>query len=151
MNPIASLLPEDHILLALDATSKKRIFEVAGQCLEASCGIDHALVFDNLLTREKLGSTGLGQGVAIPHGRVKGLKKALGAFIRPLQPIDFDAPDGQPVQLIFVLLAPEQATEESLRVLAALAACFAERDFREKLLAAPDAASVRAIFAAANV
>jgi PTS system nitrogen regulatory IIA component len=151
MNPIALLLPEDHVLLALDASSKKRIFEEAGRCLEASCGIDHALVFDNLLTREKLGSTGLGQGVAIPHGRVKGLKTTLGAFIRPLQPIDFDAPDGQPVQLIFVLLAPEQATEESLQILAALATCFAEHDFREKLLAAPDAACVREIFASVNV
>ncbi|MDR1351396.1 MAG: PTS IIA-like nitrogen regulatory protein PtsN [Zoogloeaceae bacterium] len=151
MNPIASLLLEDHILLDLDASSKKRIFEEAGQCLEASCGIDHALVFDNLLTREKLGSTGLGQGVAIPHGRIKGLKKTLGAFIRLRAPIDFDAPDARPVQLIFVLLAPEQATEESLQILAALATCFAERDFREKLLAAPNAASVRNIFAAVNV
>jgi PTS system nitrogen regulatory IIA component len=148
MNPIVSLLPEAHILLDLDANSKKRIFEEVGQCLEAHCGIDHVLVFDNLLTREKLGSTGLGQGVAIPHGRVKGLKKTLGAFVRPLQPIEFDAPDARPVQLIFVLLAPEQATEESLQILAALATCFAEREFREKLLAASDAARVRDIFAA---
>ncbi|MDR2364865.1 MAG: PTS sugar transporter subunit IIA [Zoogloeaceae bacterium] len=148
MNPIVSLLPEDHILLDLDANSKKRIFEEAGLCLENSCGIERAVVFENLLTREKLGSTALGQGVAIPHGRVKGMKKTLGAFIRPRHPIDFDAPDERPVQLIFVLLAPEQATEESLQILAALATCFAERDFREKLLAAPDAASARDIFAA---
>ncbi|MDR0673944.1 MAG: PTS sugar transporter subunit IIA [Zoogloeaceae bacterium] len=151
MNPITSRLPEDRILLDVDASSRKRIFEEAGQCLEASCGIDHTLVFDNLLAREKLGSTGLGQGVAIPHGRVKGLKETLCAFIRPRSPIDFDAPDARLVQLVFVLLAPEEATEESLQILAALASCFAERDFREKLLAAPDAASARAVFAAVRV
>jgi PTS system nitrogen regulatory IIA component len=151
MNIITHLLPEQHILLELEAGSKKRLFEEASQLLADTCGIDRALVFDNLLAREKLGSTGLGQGVAIPHGRIKGLKEAVGAFIRLAEPIDFDAPDKRPVNLVFVLLAPEQATETSLQVLAALAACFADRDFREKLATAPDPASVRALFATASV
>ncbi|GHT90539.1 PTS IIA-like nitrogen-regulatory protein PtsN [Betaproteobacteria bacterium] len=146
MNPITHLLPENHILLGLEAGSKKKLFEEASQLLARDGGIDRALVFDNLLAREKLGSTGLGQGVAIPHGRIKGLKEAAGAFIRLAEPIDFDAPDKRPVNLVFVLLAPEQATEASLQALAALATCFANRDFREKLTAAPDAASVRELF-----
>jgi PTS system nitrogen regulatory IIA component len=150
-NPITHLLPEQHILLDLEAGSKKRLFEEASQLLANSSGIDRTLIFDNLLAREKLGSTGLGQGVAIPHGRIKGLKEAAGAFIRLAEPIDFDAPDKRPVNLVFVLLAPEQATETSLQVLAALATCFANRDFREKLLAATDATSVRELFATATV
>ena len=79
-------------------------------------------MFDSLFAREKLGSTGLGQGIAIPHGRIKGLKDALGAFVRPRQPIPFDAPDGKPVSLVFVLLVPEQATEKHLQILSELAA-----------------------------
>ncbi|MDR1890517.1 MAG: PTS IIA-like nitrogen regulatory protein PtsN [Zoogloeaceae bacterium] len=150
MNPITHLLPETHILLDLEAGSKKRLFEEASQLLANTCGIDRALVFDNLLAREKLGSTGLGQGVAIPHGRIKGLKETAGAFIRLAEPIDFDAPDKRPVRLVFVLLAPEQATETSLQALAALATCFANRDFREKLAAASDAASVRELFSTAS-
>jgi PTS system nitrogen regulatory IIA component len=148
MNLISSLLPERHILLDLEASSKKRLFEEASQLFANACGIDRALVFDNLLAREKLGSTGLGQGVAIPHGRIKGLKEAAGAFIRLAEPIEFDAPDKRPVSLVFVLLAPEQATEASLQTLAALATGFANRDFREKLAAAPDAASARELFSA---
>ncbi|MDR3055366.1 MAG: PTS IIA-like nitrogen regulatory protein PtsN [Zoogloeaceae bacterium] len=151
MNPITHLLPENHILLGLEASSKKKLFEEAGQLLANNGGIDRALVFDNLLAREKLGSTGLGQGVAIPHGRVKGLKETVGAFIRLAEPIDFDAPDKRPVNLVFILLAPEQATETSLQVLAALATCFANRDFREKLAAASDAASVRELFSTVSV
>lgn len=149
MNPIASILPESRILLGLEASGKKRLFEEAAQLFAASCAIDHTLVFDKLLAREKLGSTGLGQGIAIPHGRIQGLEQAVGAFIRLAQPIDFDAPDGKPVSLVFILLAPEQATEDSLQILAALATRFAERSFREKLAAAPDAAAARELFATA--
>jgi PTS system nitrogen regulatory IIA component len=148
MNLISPLLPERHILLDLEAGSKKRLFEEAAQLLSNTCGIDRTLVFDNLLAREKLGSTGLGQGVAIPHGRIKGLKEAAGAFIRLAEPIDFDAPDKRLVSLVFVLLAPEQDTEASLQVLAALATGFANRDFREKLAVVSDAASARELFAA---
>ena len=151
MNPITHLLPENHILLGLEASSKKKLFEEAGQLLANNGGIDRALVFDNLLAREKLGSTGLGQGVAIPHGRVKGLKETVGAFIRLAEPIDFDAPDKRPVNLVFILLAPEQATETSLQVLAALASWFANRDFRENLAAASVAASVRELFSTVSV
>ncbi|MDR3323485.1 MAG: PTS IIA-like nitrogen regulatory protein PtsN [Zoogloeaceae bacterium] len=148
MNLIVQLLPESHILLNLEAGSKKRVFEQAGELFEASCGIAHSLVFESLLAREKLGSTGLGQGIAIPHGRIKGLKQATGAFIRLAEAIDFEAPDGRPVAQLFVLLVPEQATEAHLQILSELATRFADRPFRENLAAAPDAAAVLALFSA---
>ncbi len=92
-------------------------------------------MFDSLFAREKLGSTGLGQGIAIPHGRIKGLKEAVGAFVRMKQPIPFDAPDGQPVNLIFVLLVPDRATDLHLQILSELAQMFSDKPFRERLLA----------------
>jgi PTS system nitrogen regulatory IIA component len=94
------------------------------------------VVFDSLFAREKLGSTGLGQGVAIPHGRIKGLKAAAGAIIRMQNPIPFDAPDGQNVRLAFVLLVPERATDEHLQILSELAQMFCDKPFREKLFTA---------------
>src|SRR5947199_10244858 len=107
MNLIAKLLPPSNILLDLDVTSKKRLFEQAGLLFENNDGIARSLVFDSLFARERLGSTGLGQGVAIPHGRIKGLKEALGALIRLAQPVPFNAPDAAPVTLGIVLLVPE--------------------------------------------
>jgi len=121
MNLIAKLLPPSNILLDLDVTSKKRMFEQAGLLFENNQGVARSLVFDSLFARERLGSTGLGQGLAIPHGRIKGLKEAVGAFVRLAQPVPFDAPDGKPVSLVFLLLVPEQATEQHLRVLSELA------------------------------
>jgi PTS system nitrogen regulatory IIA component len=99
-------------------------------------------VFDSLFAREKLGSTGLGQGVAIPHGRIKGMKEALGALVRMRQAIPFDAPDSQPVALIFVLLVPDRATDVHLQILSELAQMFSDKAFRERLLGAPGAAEL---------
>jgi PTS system nitrogen regulatory IIA component len=104
-------------------------------------------VFDSLFAREKLGSTGLGQGVAIPHGRIKGLKDATGAFLRLAAPVPFDSPDGKPVSLLFVLLVPEVATEQHLQILSELAQHFSDRTCREALASAIDANCVRQIFA----
>lgn len=146
MNLITKLLPESHVLLDLDATSKKRVFEQAGIVFENSLGIAQSTVFDSLFARERLGSTGLGQGIAIPHGRIKGLKHAAGAVLRLARPIPFDAPDGRPVNLLFVLLVPEQATEQHLQILSEVAERFSDPAFREALIAAPDAASVLALF-----
>ena len=136
VNQIAQLLPESNILLDIEATSKKRLFEQVGQLFEDRAQIARATVFDSLFAREKLGSTGLGQGIAIPHGRIKGLDRTVAAFVRPRQPIPFDAPDGKPVGHVFVLLVPEQATEEHLQLLSELAQMFSDRPFRDKLAAA---------------
>jgi len=130
MNLVAKLLPPSNILLDVDVTSKKRMFEQAGLLFENNQGVARSLVFDSLFARERLGSTGLGQGLAIPHGRIKGLKEAVGAFVRLAQPVPFDAPDGKPVSLVFLLLVPEQATEQHLRVLSELAQMLSDRELR---------------------
>ena len=147
MNLIAKLLPVSNVVVGLEASSKKRAFEQAGLLFENNHGIGRSTVFDSLFAREKLGSTGLGQGIAIPHGRIKGLKDALGAFMRLAEPVQFDAPDGRPVSLMFVLLVPEQANEHHLQLLSELAQMFSDRSFREQLSSAPDAAAAHALFA----
>jgi len=148
MNLVAKLLTPSHIVLDLQASSKKRLFEQAGLLFENHDGVARSLVFDSLFAREKLGSTGLGEGVAIPHGRLKGLKEARGAFIRLAQPVPFDAPDGNPVALVFVLLVPEKATEKHLQILSELAQMFSDRALREALARAPDAAALHELIAA---
>lgn len=146
MNLIAKLLPTANVVVGLEASSKKRAFEQAGLLFENNHGIARSTVFDSLFAREKLGSTGLGQGIAIPHGRIKTLKDALGAFIRLAEPVPFDAPDGKPVSMLFVLLVPEQANEHHLQLLSELAQMFSDRAFREQLLNAPDALAAHALF-----
>ena len=146
MNPLTNILSASQVLLDLDASSKKRVFEQAGMLFENHLGLARAVVFDSLFAREKLGSTGLGQGIAIPHGRIKGLKQAAGAFLRLATPVPFDAPDGRPVNLLFVLLVPEQANETHLQLLSELAQMFSDRTFREELLHAPDAAHIHQMF-----
>ncbi|MFN2644145.1 MAG: PTS IIA-like nitrogen regulatory protein PtsN [Burkholderiales bacterium] len=142
MSLVSKLLAADHVLTDLAASSKKRLFEQAGLVFENHDGLARSLVFDSLFARERLGSTGLGQGVAIPHGRIKGLKEALGALIRLAQPIAFDAPDGVPVTLVFVLLVPEKATEKHLHILSELAQMFSDKALREAMARAPDAAAL---------
>ena len=146
MNPLTNLLSAQQVLLDLDASSKKRVFEQVGMLFENHLGLARSIIFDSLFAREKLGSTGLGQGVAIPHGRIKGVKQAVGAFMRLATPVPFDSPDGRPVDLLFVLLVPEQATEQHLQILSELAQHFSDRAFREKLHAAPDPSAVVALF-----
>ena len=147
MSLAGKLLNPAHVLVDLSASSKKRLFEQAGLLFENHDGIARSLVFDSLFARERLGSTGLGQGVAIPHGRIKGLKEALGAFIRLAQPIAFDAPDGAPVTLIFVLLVPEKATEKHLQILSELAQMFSDRALRDAMGAAADASALHQLVA----
>ena len=147
MNLIFPLLPVSNITLDLDVSSKKRVFEQVGLLFENNHNIARSVVFDSLFAREKLGSTALGQGVAIPHGRIKGLKEAIGAIVRMKQPIPFDAPDGQNVNLIFVLLVPDRATDLHLQILSELAQMFSDKPFRERLLNAQDAAQLHQLIA----
>lgn len=147
---IASILSPANVFVDLDLTSKKRLFEYAGILFENSHGIARAAVFDALFAREKLGSTGLGQAVAIPHGRIKGLKEALGGFVRLKTPIPFEAPDGKPVNLIFVLLVPEVATELHLNILSELAQRFSDRRMREAILAATDSDTIYGLLATSS-
>ena len=145
MSLVAKILAPSHVTLDLQASSKKRLFEQAGLLFENLDGIGRSLVYDSLFARERLGSTGLGQGVAIPHGRIKGLKEALGAFLRLAQPVPFESPDGQPVSLAFVLLVPEKATEKHLQILSELAQMFSDKPLREAMMQAADAAALHAL------
>src|SRR5499425_671237 len=139
MNLVSRLLPLNHVLLDLDVSSKKRLFEQIGLLFENSRQIPRSRVFDSLFEREKLGSTGLGYGVAIPHGRIRTLKEPVCAFVRTATPIPFEAPDGQPVNLVFAMLVPEHATEAHLELLSELAQMFSDAGLRDALTAAPDA------------
>ena len=148
MTLVAKLLTPADVVLDMQVSSKKRLFEQVGLLFENQHALARSVVFDSLFARERLGSTGLGQGVAIPHGRIKGLKEALGAFIRVAQPVPFDAPDGTPVGLVFVLLVPEKATEKHLQILSELAQMFSDKALREAMLQAADAAALHQLIAA---
>ncbi len=142
MNLISKILLPNNVLLDSESSSKKRVFERAGLLFENNQEIARSTVFDSLFAREKLGSTGLGQGVAIPHGRISKLRDATAAFIRTSNPIPFDAPDGLPVNMIFVLLVPERATDLHLQILGELAQMFSDPDFRDKLNDCDDPAEI---------
>src|SRR5262245_60103446 len=121
MSLISSLLSASRIALDIEPRDKKALFEHAGVLLESASGLTRGQVVDSLMMRERMGSTGLGQGIAIPHGRVRGLREAIGAFLRLRTPVAFDAPDEMPVNLVFVLLVPERATDVHLQILSELA------------------------------
>ncbi len=133
MNRLAKFLPLENVVVGLSVTSKKRVFEQAGLIFENQNGVARSTVTDNLFARERLGSTGLGAGVAIPHGRIKGLKHPLAAFVRLVEPIPFESPDGQPVSLLIFLLVPEQATQQHLEILSEIAQLLSDREARERL------------------
>lgn len=142
MNRISKLLSARDIVLDIPATSKKRLLEHAALLFENEHRLERTKVFDSLFARERLGSTGLGKGVAIPHGRIKGLKSPLIAVLRAQTPVPFESPDSQPVRLLVVLLVPEHATEEHLEILSELAEILSDTQLRESLLSAADPASV---------
>ncbi len=142
MNRLAAILPASNVLVNVDASSKKRVFEQAGLLFENNHAIARALVADNLFARERLGSTGLGHGVAIPHGRIKGLKNPLAAVLRVQQPIGFDAPDDEPVSLLIFLLVPEAATQRHLEILSEIAEMLSDRELRERLKTESEASAV---------
>lgn len=146
MLSIAEILSPGDILLELDVPNKKRVFEEVGNRLDGRGGLSKTQIIDSLSAREKLGSTGLGQGVALPHARVKGLQQAVAAFVRLQLPIQFDAPDGKPVSDILVLLVPAQAAEQHLQILAAVAQMFCDNQFREQLRKCADVGEVHKLF-----
>ncbi len=145
MSRLSRMLAPADVVLDLAVTSKKRLFEQVGLLFENNHGIERSKVFDSLFARERLGSTGLGEGVAIPHGRIKGLKEALAAVARLTEPIPFDAPDGKPVGLLVFLLVPETATEEHLELLSELAELLSEASIRESLATCSDPAQMHRI------
>ena len=138
MNRLASILSPSQVLAQVDVTSKKRAFEEAGLLFENLHGLSRAVVTDSLFSRERLGSTGLGHGVAIPHGRIKGLKTPMAAVFQLSQAIGFEAPDEQLVNLLIFLLVPEAATQKHLEILSEIAELLSDAALREKLVSSTD-------------
>lgn len=131
---LAELINAEQIKNGVDIQSKKRALEELSQLLaQAQPQLDANDIFDSLLARERLGTTGLGYGIAIPHGRIKNADKITGAFIKLNQAVDFNTVDNKPVDTLFALIVPEESTDEHLQVLALLASMFNDASFREKL------------------
>ena len=147
MNRLANILPVEQVLVGVDATSKKRAFEEAGLLFENLHGLSRALVTDSLFARERLGSTGLGHGVAIPHGRIKGLKSPMAAVFQLAQSIGFDAPDEQPIKILIFLLVPEAATQKHLEILSEIAELLSNAAVRDGMLVSPTSQSLHALIA----
>jgi len=147
MNRLASILSPAQVLVQVDATSKKRAFEEAGLLFENLHGLSRSLVTESLFSRERLGSTGLGHGVAIPHGRIKGLKTPMAAVLQLAQTIGFDAPDEHPVGLLIFLLVPEAATQKHLEILSEIAEMLSDVTLRKALEASASAAQLHGFIA----
>ncbi len=147
MNRLASILPPAQVLVRVNATSKKRAFEEVGLLFENLHGLGRALITDSLFARERLGSTGLGHGVAIPHGRIKGLKSPMAAVFQLAQPIGFDAPDEQPVVMLIFLLVPEAATQKHLEILSEIAELLSDPQLREQIKTSQDAQMLHSLIA----
>jgi len=134
---VKEIVSPELIACKINASSKKRALEKLSELLSINNPtLNQQEIFESFLSREKLGSTALGHGVALPHGRLKSTDKTSGAFLQLDQGIDFDAEDQQPVDLIFAMLVPEESTEEHLKLLSQLAEMFSSEEFREKLRAA---------------
>lgn len=142
MNALTNLLSPDCIALDNAAKNRADAFAAAGGLFAKQVGIDANSVVEFLNAREELGSTALGAGVAIPHGRVKGLKQPAAAVIRLKDPIEFAAPDGEPVKVLIFLLVPEKATQQHLEILSSIAQLLSDADVRETLNTSNDTSEV---------
>ena len=142
---LGDLISPDSVFPSLKVKNKKQLLhELSGRAARIT-GLEERDIFDTLLQRERLGSTGLGQGIAIPHGKFAGLKRIVGIFARLAEPIDFDAVDGDPVDIVFLLLAPEGAGADHLKALARISRLLREGSAVEKLRASKDAAALYAV------
>ena len=140
-----SLIDRQSVLANLKPPNKKQLLHELAQAMAARVAIDHRVIFETLLKREKLGSTGIGQGIAIPHGKLPSIARVYGLFARLTQPVDFDSVDGQPVDLVFVLLAPEHAGADHLKALAKISRILRDPAVVAKLRGTDDAEGLYAI------
>jgi PTS system nitrogen regulatory IIA component len=141
------LITESRVLSRCEAASKKRLLETLAELLaDGDSMLSSTAVFDRLLERERLGSTGLGQGIALPHARVRGIRSPIGAFVQLRGPVAFDAIDDRPVDLAFGLLVPDATDEQHLQLLATLAAAFDDAAVREALRAAEGSTQLLTVF-----
>src|SRR5690242_11453644 len=145
--PLTDLVAPNAIVPALKVNGKKQAIQELAARAARLTGQNERLVFETLMQREKLGSTGIGNGIAIPHGKLPRLEKLIGLFARLERPIDFESLDGQPVDLIFLLLAPETAGADHLKALARIARLLRDSDVAQKLRASQDAEALYAVLA----
>ncbi|XBQ16753.1 MAG: PTS IIA-like nitrogen regulatory protein PtsN [Oceanicaulis sp.] len=144
---LTDLLPAGGVVADLAATSRKQALHGLTELAQRTLAVPCRPVLDAVTERERLGSTGVGDGVAIPHARTEHVDRVCGVFARLKQPVDFDAVDGRPADLVFLLLAPEEAGAEHLKALAQVSRLFRRDDVRRALRAAPDADAIWAILA----
>jgi PTS system nitrogen regulatory IIA component len=142
---LSDLIEVSAVMPALKANSKKQLLQLMAEKAAAVTGLTEREVFDTILQRERLGSTGVGNGIAIPHGKLPGIKKITGVFARLETPVDFEALDDQPVDLVFLLLAPEGAGADHLKALARVSRLLRDRGLVEKLRATENADALYAL------
>ncbi|MGD2133854.1 MAG: PTS IIA-like nitrogen regulatory protein PtsN [Maricaulaceae bacterium] len=142
---LEEILGENGVVANLKATSKKHLFNELARLASETVGVPQRAVFDAVLERERLGSTGVGGGVAIPHARLVGLDQISGVLARLENPIDFESIDDQPIDLVFMLLAPNDAGADHLKALAKVSRLLRRPEMRDRLRAAPDADAMRAL------
>ena len=138
MMALSDLLPEDGVNADLAVSSRKQALQALSEVAAKYAPVKARTILELVLERERLGSTGVGEGVAIPHARVDGIDTVYGVFARLRSPVDFDSVDGRPVDLIFMLLAPEHSSAEHLKALARVSRLLRREDMRERLRSAPD-------------
>ena len=141
------LIEVQAIMPTLKANSKKQLLQLLSEKAAAITGIPEREIFDTILQRERLGSTGVGNGIAIPHGKLAGVRRITGVFARLDQPVDFEALDDQPVDLVFLLLAPEGAGADHLKALSRIARVLRDADTVAKIRGTKDAAAIHAFLA----
>lgn len=147
---IDQLLSPEAVVANLRATSKKQLLQELSKAAAQVTGAEERQIFEVLLERERLGSTGVGSGLAIPHGKLAALDRLHGLFARLDKPVDFDAIDDRPVDLVFLLLAPEGAGADHLKALARVSRMLRDREFCEKLRGAQGADALYALIVQAN-
>lgn len=147
---VTALLTPDRVFIDPNISSKKKLLEFIANTVTKQCGLTQSKLFNSLLDRERLGSTGLGNGFAVPHARLPDLKETIGFFVKLEKPINFDAPDNLPVDLVFCIIIPEHATDEHLQILASLAKTFSQPSIREAMRTAHNDSDVTRIIDSAE-
>ena len=147
---ISALLSAQSIFLDAEITSKKKLLELIANIVADRTQLSESAIYNNLLNRERLGSTGLGQGFAVPHARLESLDQTMGLFFRLKDAVNFESPDDQPVDLVFTIIIPEQATEEHLIILSSLAGIFSKPEICEAIRSAASKEEIAQIIESAE-
>ena len=147
---ISALLSPQSIFIDTEITSKKKLLELIANVAADRSELPEATIYNNLLNRERLGSTGLGQGFAVPHARMDDLDRTIAFFFRLKEAVNFEAPDNQPVDLVFTIIIPEEATEEHLLILSTLARIFSQQDVCDAIRKAASKEEIAAIIESAE-